>query len=178
MLTRTLLKTGLRDLLRRPLQTGLMILGVTLGVAVVIAVDLANTSARRAFDLSTALVTGRTTHQIVGGPGGVPDDVFRQARADWDLRLSAPVVEGIGIALDLDEQPLRILGIDPVSEAPIRNYLAGGTAQLGSLARFYTEPGTVLIGLGMAERYGLHLGSGPRVQINDRLVTLTVLGLL
>ena len=33
-MTRTLLLTGLRDLLRRPLHTGLMVLGVALGVAV------------------------------------------------------------------------------------------------------------------------------------------------
>ena len=48
-MTRTLLLTGLRDLVRRPLHTGLMVLGVALGVAVVIAIDLANTSARRGF---------------------------------------------------------------------------------------------------------------------------------
>ena len=35
---RSLLLTGLRDLVRRPLQTGLMVLGVALGVAVVVAI--------------------------------------------------------------------------------------------------------------------------------------------
>jgi len=45
-----------------------MILGITLGVAVAIAIDLANVSASRAFDLSTEAVAGRTTHQIIGGP--------------------------------------------------------------------------------------------------------------
>ena len=49
----TLLKTGLRHLLRRPLLSLLCILGVALGVAVVIAIDLANDSASRAFNLST-----------------------------------------------------------------------------------------------------------------------------
>ena len=39
LLSRTLLQTGLRDLWRRPLHTGLMILGVALGVAVVVAID-------------------------------------------------------------------------------------------------------------------------------------------
>src|SRR3989304_1688860 len=100
VLTRTLLKTGLRDLVRRPLQTGLMILGVALGVAVVIAIDLANTSARRAFDLSTEAVVGRATHQILGGPDGLPDDLYRQVRVEWGFRASAPIVEGIGVALD------------------------------------------------------------------------------
>lgn len=66
-----LIKTSVRYLLRHPWQIGLSILGVALGVAVVIAIDLANTSARRAFTISTETITGRTTHQIVGGAQGV-----------------------------------------------------------------------------------------------------------
>ncbi len=49
----TLLRTGMRDLVRRPLHTGLMVLGVALGVAVVVAIDLANGAARRGFVRST-----------------------------------------------------------------------------------------------------------------------------
>jgi putative ABC transport system permease protein len=173
----SLLKTGLRDFLRRPWQTGLMILGVALGVAVVIAIDLANTSARRAFDLSTEAVIGRATHQILGGSAGIPDGLYRQVRVEWGFRNSAPIVESVGIAVDLDEQPLRFLGIDPVAEAPFRSYLGGSTAT-GDLTRFYTEPGAVLVGAGLAERYGLKIDDPLRVQINDRIETLTVVGIL
>ena len=63
-----LTKTSLRYLLRHPWQIGLSILGVALGVAVVVAIDLANSTRTRAFALSTETVTGRATHQIVGGP--------------------------------------------------------------------------------------------------------------
>ena len=42
MLTRSLIQASLRDLLRRPLQTALMLIGIALGVAVVVAIDLAN----------------------------------------------------------------------------------------------------------------------------------------
>jgi putative ABC transport system permease protein len=177
MLTPALLKTGLRDFVRRPWQTGLMILGVALGVAVVVAIDLANISARRAFDLSTQAVVGRATHQIVGGPAGLPDDLYRQVRVEWGFRSSAPVVEGVGLALDLDQQPLRLLGIDPVAEAPFRSYLSGATTS-GDLTRFYTEPGAVLVGTGLAERYGLRIDDPLRVQIDDRIETLTIVGLL
>jgi len=178
MLPPSLLKTGLRDFLRRPWQSGLMILGVALGVAVVIAIDLANTSARRAFDLSTEAVIGRATHQILGGPTGLPDGLYRQVRVDWGLRNSAPVVEGVGIALDLDEQPLRLLGVDPVAEAPFRDYLGGNTTSSGDLTRFYAEPNAALIGAGMADRYGLKIDDPIRLQINDRIETLTIVGIL
>ena len=45
----SLFKTGLRYFLRRPLQSLLCIFGVALGVAVIVAIDLANGSATRAF---------------------------------------------------------------------------------------------------------------------------------
>jgi hypothetical protein len=54
-----LVRASLRYLARHRWQSGLSILGIALGVAVVIAVDIANESARRAFDLSIERVAGR-----------------------------------------------------------------------------------------------------------------------
>ena len=56
MIRPVLLNFGWRYLLRHPWQTALMILGITLGVAVVVAVDLANASASQAFQLSTTML--------------------------------------------------------------------------------------------------------------------------
>jgi putative ABC transport system permease protein len=164
--------------MRRPLQTALMILGIALGVAVVIAIDLANSSARTAFSLSTETVVGRATHQIEGGPSGVPDSFYRQLRVEWGYRLSAPVVEGVVVALDLDQQPLRLLGVDPLAEAPFRSYLSGAGANLGSLAELMAQPNTVAIGAGLADRYHLKIGDPLRVRLNDRLITLTIASVL
>ena len=77
---KTLLNVGRRYLLRHPWQTVLMILGIMLGVAVVVAIDLANASAARAFDLSTDAVVGRATHQLVGGPSGLDEQVYINLR--------------------------------------------------------------------------------------------------
>jgi len=66
-----LYRSSLRYLLRHPAQVLLAILGVALGVAVVIAIDLANGSAQRAFMLSTESVTGKTTDQILAGQNGL-----------------------------------------------------------------------------------------------------------
>src|SRR6266571_4826080 len=177
MLTRSLLVTGLRDLRRRPLHTGLMILGVALGVAVVVAIDLANGSARRAFARSTEAVMGRATHQVLGGPSGLPEDLFRRLRLEG-MRRSAPVFEGMAIALDLDRQPLHVLGVDPLADGPFREHLSGVAISTPGFGRFYTDPQSVLIGAGMAERYGLSPGGVMRVQVQDRVSSLTILGLI
>jgi putative ABC transport system permease protein len=86
-----LLRTGVRDLVRRPLHTGLMVLGIALGVSVVVAIDIANVAARRGFARSSAAVAGRATHQVRSGSTGLPEEVYRtllstslnQARPWW-----------------------------------------------------------------------------------------------
>jgi putative ABC transport system permease protein len=50
--SRTLWNVGWRHLLRHPWQSVLMVVGILLGVAVVVSIDLANASASRAFELS------------------------------------------------------------------------------------------------------------------------------
>ena len=154
-----------------------MVLGVALGVAVVVAIDLANASAGRAFALSTEAVTGRTTHQIVGSSAGIPQEVFRQIRVEWRLRDSAPVVEGVGLAPALADQPVRILGIDAVSEAAFRDSL-GGAGTRADLGALYTTPGGVLIGPGLAAQGGLNPGDVLTLTIAAREVALPVVGVL
>ena len=178
MLPTTLLKTSLRDLVRRPLQTALMILGIALGVAVVIAIDLANTSATRAFALSTETVVGKATHQLLGGPSGLPESLYTQLRVDWGYRLSAPVVEGVATAMDLDQQPLRLLGVDPFAEGPFRSYLGGASGQVVGLQELFVEPNTVAIGAGLADRYGLKVGGALRLRLNGRFITVMIASVL
>jgi putative ABC transport system permease protein len=155
-----------------------MLASIALGVAVVVAIDLANTSASRGFSLSTEAVVGKATHQLHGGPSGVPASLYRQLRVDWGYHLSAPVVEGVAVAVDLDEQPLRVLGVDPFAEAPFRSYLSGSQGRAAGIERFYAEPNTVLVGAGLADQYGLAPNDTLHLSIGDRLVQVTIVGVL
>ena len=123
MFRNIIFRLGLRYISRRFFQSLLFIIGVALGVAVVIAIDLANGSASRAFSLSTESISGRSTHQIVGSVDGISSDIYTDIRLDLGIRLSAPVVNDLVRAVDVP-QPLRLLGIDPFSEPPFRNYLS------------------------------------------------------
>jgi putative ABC transport system permease protein len=151
---------GWRYLLRHPWQTALMILGITLGVAVVVAIDLANASASRAFDLSTEAVAGRATHQIVGGPGGLDEQVYSTLVRSGIVDKAAPVISEYISAPLLGDGLIQLLGIDPFAEAPFRDYLGGATGAqsrqpIGNLIEFLTQPGAILISEDMADRAGL-----------------------
>jgi len=176
----TLLKTGLRYLLRRPLQSILCILGVALGVAMVIAIDLANGSAARAFELSTETVAGRATHQIVGSGAGLDEAVYRRLKVELGVREAAPVVESYAIAVELDQQPVRVLGVDAFAEAPFRSYLGQGNAPLrqNDLTDFFVRPDALLIGQETAARYGLRLGDALTLRAGDARRTMRIAGIL
>jgi putative ABC transport system permease protein len=175
-----ILKTGLRYLLRKPFLSLLCILGVALGVAVVIAIDLANASASRAFNLSTETVAGKATHQIVGNTGLVDEEIYRRVRVDLGIRDAAPVVSAYAVVFEMDEQPVRVLGIDAFAERPFRSYLGQGPTgrDAPDLSEFFAKPDAVLISDGAAERYTLAIGSPLTLRINDARKTMRVAGIL
>ncbi|MCU0767780.1 MAG: FtsX-like permease family protein [Gammaproteobacteria bacterium] len=164
---------GLRFLRRHPWQTWLTILGVALGVGVVVAVDLANESARRAFALSLEGLVGRATHHVVGPPDGFDDQVYRELRVVHRARPSAPVVEGY---LRNRGAAFHLIGVDPFAERPFRD--ATGDRPQGDLARLLTEPNSVLLGAPSARR--LDIGAGDTLVVDGPggKVQLTVVGLL
>jgi putative ABC transport system permease protein len=158
---RILVRASRRYLMRHPWQTGLSVLGVALGVAVVVSVDLANASARRAFHLSTEAVTGRTTHQIVGGPGGLDEDLYRRLVVEAGIHPAAPVIEGWVETLDPagSSLSLRVLGVDPFSERPFRPYLRTIGRDRGiDVGAFLTRPGAAVLSHSTAARLGVGLG--------------------
>ena len=138
---------SLRWLRRHPGQLGLAFLGVALGVAVVVAVDLATTSASRAFELSMDRVTGDATHRIVGPPRGLDEDFYRRLRLDLGVRASAPVIEGFA---SWRGETLRVLGVDPLARTGASDRLADVRGD--DLADLVTRPDTVLLdGLAVAD---------------------------
>ncbi len=184
--------------LRHPAQFGLALAGVALGVAVVVAIDLANESARRAFVVATDATAGAATDQITGDSNGFDEALFARLRAGTDeipgWRAAAPVVEDFvvlappagaaaaapadGGSISRSAPVLRLLGLDPWSEAPFRGYLRGALAAGKDLTRFLTTPGAALLESSTAERLGLEIGDSLAVQVGARRERLILVGTL
>lgn len=177
-----LLRLAWRHAWRRPLQSLFLILGVSIGVAMIVAIDLANGSAQRAFQLGTESVAGRSTHQIVGGPKGLSEQIYIDLRRQLDYQLSAPIVEEYVVATELDAQPVRLLGVDPFSETPFRSYLGARTGFSGSgpnyLPQLMARSNTILMSNNVAQTYGLSVGDKLTIRIGGSTQTLEIVGLL
>jgi len=167
-----------RHLVRHPWQLVLTLLGVSLGVAVTVALDLAIQSSREAFRVSSETITGRATHQVLAGPSGLPDALVGRLRLEGGLREVAPVVEGWGVHPDQPDRPLRILGVDPFAEAPFRPWLAGGPTGEVDGARLVTEAGAVFLSAGTAASLGVEAGDPLPLRIGGTQPVLRVAGVL
>lgn len=181
---------SLRTLLRNPIQFAIMILGIALGVAVMVSIDLANASAARAFDLSTSAITGRATHSIVAGDQGVDEALYVRLRTNprWrNLFESAPLIIAHAISPQLGRVPMTVLGIDPFAEAPFRDYLSGqNQISPDTITALLTIPGAILLSAPTAHYYGLQpctpavLNDACRLQlsINGAVRDVFLIGLL
>jgi putative ABC transport system permease protein len=175
----TLLLASVRQLVRHRWQTGLAVLGIALGVAVVVSVDLASESARRAFALAAEGVTGRATHEIVGGPSGLDERVVTRLAREAGVRAVAPVVVAWLGTEAAPGRPLQLLGVDPFSEAPFRPYF-GRAASAGTrtLAALVTEPGAVLLSRETAADLGVGVSGQVALRVSARTRAVRVVGLI
>ena len=166
-------QSSLRFLLQHPWHFLLSILGVALGVAMVISIDLSNSSAQRAFSLSAEALTGKATHQIQGSGDFLSDQVYRDLRLTAGYRNSAPVIDGYGRVQGLD-RTFQILGVDPIAEGPFRDFSSqdGGI----DLAKFITGQPTAVISDKVLEDLAKNIGDSLQVSVGGRPFDLLIAG--
>lgn len=185
-----LFRVGWRHLTHHPWQAVLMIIGIMLGVAVAVAIDLANTSASRAFDLSTEAVAGKATHQIIAGQDGFDEAVYLNLRKSGLIKAAAPVLSEYVSSPQLGSRPLQLLGVDVFVEQPFRDYLSTGRNQAAegissatrsailNLTEFLTAPGAILLADNLVDRYGLTPGQEINLLVQGRSVSVRLAGIL
>lgn len=174
---RLLWAASLRHLLHHPAQLALALLGLSLGVATITAVDIATASSRRAFEMSMDAVNGTATHEIVGGPGGIDERLYPQLRREL---LEKPVDEPPALAPFIDgyvqvgDRTLELVGMDPFASAELdsgdaprsRLQLGQGASDqpaLATLGQWFTRRGAVVLSARTAQQLGLRIGASFRV---------------
>ena len=157
-------RATLRHLWLHPWQLALAVLGITLGVAVIVALDLSIASARRSFEWSTASISGAATHHVIAGPSRLPDSLYTRLRVEHGFHRSAPIVEAVartGSAAG-SMRTLRLLGVDPFAEGPFRSYVGGSTVGPRSMV---AQPGALLLLDQTARALGLAPGDSFRIVV-------------
>ena len=89
----------------------------------VVAIQLANQSALRAFRESVDAIAGRANYQIVADVGTLDERVLLALRPLWSEGVRfAPVIDVEGHASSRRSMPIRILAVDLLSDLHFRDY--------------------------------------------------------
>jgi len=165
-------------LLRKRIQTALLIVGIALGVAVVVAIDFSNETAKKALDLSVQSLLGNSTHQIISANGGIDEEVFiNLVKRGGNDRLS-PIVEGFVSVPAFDSKSMLIFGIDPLLDFGMRNIYGNQTTVLFPLINSIAQKGNTIISSDLAEKYGLNLNNFIEIEFEGKRSELVIVGII
>ncbi len=173
-------------MLREKTRTALTILGIAVGVAVVVAIQLSNQSAMRAFRDSVDAVAGRANWQIVPEAGALDENVLLRLRPFWQSGLRfAPIIDRTGL-MQPSQQPIHVLAVDLLSDMQFRDYryariLTSRNAQQARGATQYLElfrPDSVVVPAPFAREHRLDIGSPLALDVGGQRKTMVVRGIL
>src|SRR5688572_31284516 len=197
-----------RPLAGEKIRTATTIVGVALGIAVVIAIQLTNASSVRGFESALETVAGKTAIEIIGAGTGV--DETRMPELGWlrEFGRISPVIEGsaalvLGDVRSLNSrrqlEAVKILGIDILRDQPFRDYQLLQLQRLDGDSLSHRPPNdaeaiddyttqqfleiltnerSVVITEKLAKRRGYQIGGEMRLMIGDRVLPFTVRGYL
>jgi putative ABC transport system permease protein len=167
----------LRPLLQEPVRAMLTVLAVTLGVAVVLAIDLAGAAATGSFHASMETLGGDNDLEVVAS-GGVPETVVGTiASLPYSIRISARI-EDSAVIRDT-KQTVPLLGLDLVAEGSSdRSGAILGSSSSETLSpsqdamQQLQKPDSVWVGASL----GRKPGDTVSLLINDQVREFTVRG--
>ncbi len=163
----------IRPLAREPVRIALTILAVSLGVAAVLAMDLAGDAATGSFHSSLEALSGQQDFEVTA-IGGVPEEIIGKLSAlpyNWQI---TPRMETLAVLAD-SRRALPLLGLDLIGAG---SRLSDGPAPPPALGQSkisiadLTEPNAVWVGKSLGKRPGDTL----QLLVNDRSITATVRG--
>ena len=173
MVSPCLWKSSLRFMWLHRWQTGLNFLAIALGVAMIIAVDLANESAAKAFDLTLNSVSGQISHQIVPNNTAIDEQLFVQLRIQQAINRSAPRVQA---SIKIGTESFTLLGLDPISEMSLRRHSqAFATMDYSDLLQ--RSNGLIMLKQ-TADRLGLKRGSAFNIHYRGQSLPVTLSAVL
>ena len=163
----------IRPLGREPVRMGLTVLSVALGVAVVLAIDLAGTAATGSFRSSLETLTGNYNLEVTA-TGGIPETIVGDL-ATLPLNLAvSPRLEDFAVVAET-KKSVVLLGLDLIGEASLlqtKTY-AGSSDTAGEFPKDFSEDDSVWAGSSLGWKKGQQIS----LILGDRERQFTVRGI-
>jgi len=166
---------------REPLRTCLTVLAIGLGVAAVLAIELAGEAAAGSFHSSMETLTGAAEFEVTAVGGVTPEILTRLAALPYPFKLHPRIEDYVAlpqsrhavpmIGVDLLSESLSIAApdrMDPLNSAPIAQ------ANFSSGAAIFQDDDSIWVGSELGRKAGDRL----ELSINDSAREFTVRGVL
>lgn len=135
----------------------LTLAGVMLGVAVVFAVDVINTSLMRSFHATIERLAGKTSLSV-GIGSGVDESLLEVVRAVPGVAAATPLIQNTVRDAKTGER-LMVLGVDTLTDNQVRDYDADrGELHVADDLAFLNDPHAVIVTTRYAQRTGTKVG--------------------
>lgn len=162
----------LRPLFRQPGRALLVLFAVALGVAAVLAIDLAGDAAAGSFHSSIETLAGKSTFEATA-VGGVPESVVaRLAMLPYALEVT-PRIEDHAMVVTTG-QSVPLIGIDLIGAANDASLSMIDSTQVKEGIRHINDPDAIWATSGVAKNVGVHVS----LLIDDQTKTYVVRGIL
>ncbi len=158
------------------MRTVLTVIGIALGVAVFVSLQVATHTAIDSFNSTVDHVTGKANLQITSIGRGFPEEVYLKVKRVPGIQAATPVIQYVAKIDDPDSEPLYLLGIDVFSDQPFRDYQFDDSKEEDFA--FLRDPGAIAITEKLANRHRLKKGDPLSLIFGSKRVTLTITHLL
>ncbi len=169
------------------LRSIVTLVAVGLGVAIALAIDLANSTAVRSFSASVNLVANHVNLQVLGVGRGFDERALLRVQRIGGVTFASPTIEDSVVVGAKPGDPfsgeiLHVLGIDLLRPLPRGEgagvgtpgeYSSGGGAKTIGAARMIGARGAI-VSARIAERFHLHVGDRLAALAGDKPVSFTV----
>lgn len=172
-------RLSLPHLRKSPLRSGLVVLGIALGVAVVVASRATSDALTHTFDDLVKRVADRAELVIVGNQSGVPSALCADVAAVPGVAHAASALEVTTSFAD-DGEPLLILGVDFLGDTHFLPFTSekGDRDVVADPLAFANDPAALLVSKSLAARRKLHVDSVVEVLGAGGVQKLHVSGIL
>jgi putative ABC transport system permease protein len=161
-------------------RTSLVVGGTLTGVALIVGINIINTSVLANVRRTIALLAGPADLEVTLGVGeiGFPETAVERARAVPGVRTAIPLVRGTVALADDPRETLQLFGADLAAEEDLARYPLTAVTSRRELVRTLEDARSVLLTEAFASRQGVRVGEGIRLSTPMGVAELVVRGLM
>lgn len=171
---------GLRHLKTKPVRTILTTLGVSLGIALFVAIQMINRSTLRSFQESIEAVAGKAGLIVTAGESGFPEQKLEVVKKHPSVKHAVPMVEtrAYFAGAGKSAETLVVMGVDLLKEQAVRTYKTTDEQIIDDPLTFLNQPDSIIVSHAFAKAHGFKLDSQFELASARGKMKFTVRGLL